>query len=206
VDALKIEDLDTKSKILVVAKKEFATNGYDSTSIRDITNKAGVNVSAINYHFGSKEDLFLAIVKDVSEKFRVLSEQLKPAESTEDFKEKLHNYFHQSIEFGLKEIDGLTVFFREQDRIWYQYLEVATQNFLQVRKNFIDFLTEAMKKDLIQNRNAEVFSNIFFNNMKSEFTECVPKKLIQIPSILDEEYRKEWTKDSFEILWNALKK
>ena len=157
---LSIEELDTKSKILVVAKKEFAANGYDSTSIRDITKKAKVNVSAINYHFGSKEDLFLAIVKDVSEKFRVLSEQLVEAISTEDFKQKLQNYFHNSVTFGLEEIDGLTVFFREQDRIWYQHLEVATQNFLEVRKNFIGFLTEAMKNGHIQTRNPDLINSV----------------------------------------------
>src|SRR5882724_4459665 len=52
---------DTKSRILDVAEEMFAEQGLDRASIRDITKKAGVNLAAINYHFGSKEDLIAAV-------------------------------------------------------------------------------------------------------------------------------------------------
>jgi AcrR family transcriptional regulator len=52
---------DTRSRILDVAEELFSEQGFDRVSIRDITNKARVNLAAINYHFGSKEDLIAAI-------------------------------------------------------------------------------------------------------------------------------------------------
>ena len=52
---------DTHSRILDVAEELFSERGFDRVSIRDITNKARVNLAAINYHFGSKEDLIAAI-------------------------------------------------------------------------------------------------------------------------------------------------
>jgi AcrR family transcriptional regulator len=52
---------DTRSRILDVAEELFSEQGFDRVSIRDITKKAGVNLAAINYHFGSKEDLITAI-------------------------------------------------------------------------------------------------------------------------------------------------
>ncbi|MDB6029609.1 MAG: transcriptional regulator, TetR family [Verrucomicrobiales bacterium] len=52
---------DTQSRILDVAEELFSEQGFDRISIRDITTKAGVNLAAINYHFGSKEDLIAAI-------------------------------------------------------------------------------------------------------------------------------------------------
>ncbi|HVV02272.1 MAG TPA: TetR/AcrR family transcriptional regulator, partial [Verrucomicrobiae bacterium] len=51
----------TRSRILDVAEELFAEQGFNRVSIRDITKRAGVNLAAINYHFGSKEDLIAAI-------------------------------------------------------------------------------------------------------------------------------------------------
>src|SRR5438552_3095184 len=52
---------DTRSRILDVAEELFGEQGLDRVSIRDITRKAKVNLAAINYHFGSKEDLVVAV-------------------------------------------------------------------------------------------------------------------------------------------------
>src|SRR5437762_2911252 len=52
---------DTRSRILDVAEELFGERGLDRVSIRDITRKAKVNLAAINYHFGSKEDLIAAV-------------------------------------------------------------------------------------------------------------------------------------------------
>ncbi len=51
----------TRSRILDTAEELFSEHGFDRVSIRDITKKARVNLAAINYHFGSKEDLIAAI-------------------------------------------------------------------------------------------------------------------------------------------------
>src|ERR1051325_4733493 len=51
----------TQTRILDVAEKLFAEHGLDRVSIRDITKKARVNLAAINYHFGTKEDLIAAV-------------------------------------------------------------------------------------------------------------------------------------------------
>jgi len=50
-----------RSRILDVAEELFGERGLDGVSIRDITRKASVNLAAINYHFGSKEDLIAAV-------------------------------------------------------------------------------------------------------------------------------------------------
>jgi len=52
---------NTRSRILDVAEALFGESGLDRVSIRDITRKANVNLAAINYHFGSKEDLIAAV-------------------------------------------------------------------------------------------------------------------------------------------------
>ena len=56
------EKVGTKSRILDSAEKLFGMNGFDGTSLRDITAAADVNLAAINYHFQSKDSLIDAIV------------------------------------------------------------------------------------------------------------------------------------------------
>ena len=49
--------LDTKGTILDAAERLFADEGFAAVSLRDITTAAGVNLAAVNYHFGSKDAL-----------------------------------------------------------------------------------------------------------------------------------------------------
>jgi AcrR family transcriptional regulator len=51
----------TRDAILDAAECLFAEHGHDSTSMRQITRAAHVNLSAVNYHFGSKESLVVAV-------------------------------------------------------------------------------------------------------------------------------------------------
>jgi AcrR family transcriptional regulator len=54
--------LETKDRILDVAERLFDERGIAGTSLRAVTAEAGVNVAAVHYHFGSKEDLTRAVV------------------------------------------------------------------------------------------------------------------------------------------------
>jgi len=53
---------DTKERILDAAEALFLAGGFEATSLRAITTAAGVNLAAVNYHFGSKEELFEAVL------------------------------------------------------------------------------------------------------------------------------------------------
>src|SRR4051794_1698893 len=53
---------ETKNRILDAAEKLFMEHGYEATSLRAITTAADVNLAAVNYHFGSKEELFQAVL------------------------------------------------------------------------------------------------------------------------------------------------
>ena len=52
----------TKDRILDAAERLFAEHGYEGTSLRRVIAKAGVNLAAVHYHFGSKEALLDAVV------------------------------------------------------------------------------------------------------------------------------------------------
>jgi AcrR family transcriptional regulator len=62
----------TRRRLLDAAERLFAEHGFEGTPVRDITTAAGCNVAAVNYHFGSKDKLYLAVFQ---RRFAALREQ-----------------------------------------------------------------------------------------------------------------------------------
>ncbi len=52
---------DTRRRILEAAERLFAARGFSATSLRAVTREADVNLAAVNYHFGSKDELISAV-------------------------------------------------------------------------------------------------------------------------------------------------
>ena len=52
----------TKTRLLEAAGEEFAAKGFESARVRTICERAEANVAAVNYHFGDKEQLYIAAV------------------------------------------------------------------------------------------------------------------------------------------------
>jgi AcrR family transcriptional regulator len=81
------EPISTKGRILDAAEKLFGMNGFEATSLRDITAEAGVNLAAVNYHFHSKDSLIDATIErriePVNRKRLELLEALGPGPTLE---------------------------------------------------------------------------------------------------------------------------
>ncbi|MEM8502641.1 MAG: TetR/AcrR family transcriptional regulator [Cyanobacteria bacterium P01_D01_bin.1] len=58
--------IETQEQILNVAECLLAENGYAGTTLRNVVSKANVNLAAVHYHFGSKEDLLKAVIARIS--------------------------------------------------------------------------------------------------------------------------------------------
>lgn len=54
---------ETRRRLIDAAGSLFAEKGYSSTTVQDICEKAEANISAVNYHFGSKMKLYEATLQ-----------------------------------------------------------------------------------------------------------------------------------------------
>jgi AcrR family transcriptional regulator len=70
------DKIDKKDHILDVAEKVFSELGFDGASTRTISGEAGVNMAMLNYYFGSKEGLFLAVFQRKIVSFQNLMKNL----------------------------------------------------------------------------------------------------------------------------------
>lgn len=65
----------TRAAILASALEEFGTRGYDGASLRRIAERAGLSHPGLLHHFGSKEELLIAILSAREEEERALMRQ-----------------------------------------------------------------------------------------------------------------------------------
>src|SRR5262245_30167620 len=72
-----------RQRILKAAESLFGSQGVGVTSIRSIIRKAGVNLNALHYHFGSKaevtREVFEQILEPISRERQALFEKIAPA-------------------------------------------------------------------------------------------------------------------------------
>ena len=52
---------NTRERILDIALDLFSVQGYDKTSIREISDKLGLSKASIYYHFPSKEEILVSL-------------------------------------------------------------------------------------------------------------------------------------------------
>ncbi len=71
---------DTAEALLEAGRMLFAERGFEGTSVRALTSRAGANLGAITYHFGSKESLYGAVADSL---MRPLRERIANAAASE---------------------------------------------------------------------------------------------------------------------------
>jgi len=78
------EATDPRQRILDVALRIFASNGYAGASIQEIVDQAGVTKPTLYYHFKSKEGLYQALIDHAAdERFRVMREAAEGQDTLE---------------------------------------------------------------------------------------------------------------------------
>ena len=63
---MRLKAAQRREQLIDVATKLFAKSGYDATTTADIAKTAGVTEPILYRHFESKQELFVAIVRNVS--------------------------------------------------------------------------------------------------------------------------------------------
>jgi AcrR family transcriptional regulator len=70
------DGLATRAQLLKEAVDVFAAHGYHKASVAEICRRAGANGAAINYHFGDKESLYVAVWRDLAGRMFKFSETI----------------------------------------------------------------------------------------------------------------------------------
>jgi AcrR family transcriptional regulator len=63
VRQLQSNEPDVRRRLLEAASEEFAAKGYEGATVRDIVARAHANLNSINYYFGSKQELYVEVMR-----------------------------------------------------------------------------------------------------------------------------------------------
>ncbi|KGE16005.1 TetR/AcrR family transcriptional regulator [Sphingobacterium deserti] len=115
-------------EIIAIAKALFAQNGFDATSVRDIAQRAQINVAMINYYFNSKENLLEVLIEEGIEAYKLDARKyntetdafVRLEKMVEHYVESkfsdLHLYQILTNEANTKKRDSYAVLFKELRR------------------------------------------------------------------------------------------
>jgi AcrR family transcriptional regulator len=98
------EGSDTEQRVLEAAGEVFAEVGYRAATIRQICEKAGANIAAVNYYFGDKEGLYLAVLRSVpdaqAQKYPARMGLSREASPEEQLRAYIQSLLHRVFDSG----------------------------------------------------------------------------------------------------------
>ncbi len=89
----------TREKILNAAGEVFAEEGFEGATIRAITERAGVNIAAVNYHFRDKGELYTKVVLQACSVQAALQDAM--ADAADSPEERLRSIVHHFVRYLL---------------------------------------------------------------------------------------------------------
>lgn len=193
---------DAREALLKAAIPLFAKKGYNGTSVKDIADKAGVNVSLVSYHFDGKEGLYRTCIEAFGKNRLAATERiLQPASTREEFRVRLEMLIDDITIWFEEEPDLCSIVQREAQMGFQTTRDVFEQTFIKIFTTFLKFVEAGQKKRFLRSDiDTEIASRFFFIGLthitqKDDRT----KKLLGI-SLEDPAYRKK-LKNQLSVLF-----
>lgn len=147
---IKKNDGSTQLRLLETAERLFAEKGFGNVSLREITREAQVNVAAVKYHFGSKDELITELEKRLTEP--VNNERLARLDELEKSGDlALRSLLHAFMEPLMGKVTGSAVTERLYGQFMARFLVERAQashselmeKFKEVAQRYVDALGRA---------------------------------------------------------------
>lgn len=144
---------DTKTLLIAAAKKLFAEKGFDGTTVKEVAELAGVNISLVSYHFSGKENLYRTIIEEFGLKRLSSSERiLKTPLSADDFRVRLTLFLEDFYEDASRDSEITMIMNRECMGSHPMTTDIFEKTFLKSFQYLIDFLTSAQESGFVSEK------------------------------------------------------
>jgi AcrR family transcriptional regulator len=167
----------SRADLLRVAKKIFADIGFDRATVKDLADRACVNVSAISYYFGGKEALYESCLKDFAQMQVGFADRfLKTPLSREDFKLRLRLFTEEFIQLHLKEPDLCRIIHRDFEGRNPIAMDVFKTSFFPIYKSLESFISSAKKNKILRSDIDPIMSTFFIFGMIIHIVKADPMR------------------------------
>lgn len=144
-------ELGTKKTIYESALTLFAEKGFHAVSMRDTSSLAGCNVSAISYHFGSKEELYQhCLYQNWEGTEYILEQSLQDVSSYNEFCDKVRFIIFHAIESIVHNPKKSQLVIREMHDFSKPLQEGRLGGFNKATRMLEDFIKLAQSKGIVK--------------------------------------------------------
>lgn len=194
-----------QQKLLEAALVLFAEKGFDGATVKEIADRAEVNVSLVSYHFAGKDGLYRACLERfASERFEVAKRVLQVPKNIDEFKVRLQMMLEEMIEGHLAQPELIKILHRELEQEMPLAEEIFRNSFFKSIVLLESFLKEAQKNGILRNdflaRNMTILliSSVCHYSQKDHILE----KFMNC-TIKNTEHRKELIRSHLQMFLNG---
>jgi AcrR family transcriptional regulator len=138
-----------REQLITVATKQFAKFGYDATTTATIADAAGVTEPILYRHFGSKQELFTAITRAMSQQTlahwrELISDTDDPAEQLREIARQFPGHLKE-MEYAYRVIHNALTTSRDR-----KVLAVLREHYKQIETFFSDIIATGIKRGVFR--------------------------------------------------------
>jgi len=147
----KVTKENSPELLLAAARTLFAKKGYDATTVKDIADRAKVNVSLVSYHFSGKEGLYRTCLEQFGKaRLAVAQELLCPVHTLTEFKIRLGLFIDEFLTCHVEQPEITQIIHRERDLGLPHAADIFRNTFLKVFETLMEFFKAAHKAKLLR--------------------------------------------------------
>jgi len=149
---------ETRQRLLEAAAQLFAERGYARSTTRDLAAAAGVNEVTLFRHFGSKKNLFAAVVERHASPGLDAAVEIRPGA---DYRHNLMAMGRQVLELMLERRDAMRLMLCEAEH-FPEVGEVLAENPRRLRRALASYLQLEMEKGRVRQLHPEAAAQAFW--------------------------------------------
>jgi AcrR family transcriptional regulator len=200
------EHEDTKHALIRVATRLFSKHGYRGTSVKQISDAAGVNISLVSYHFGGKENLYHACLTPwVESKIEFLEKKILRPTSIEEFQFRLKLFVETVMESELDYEDAGCIIWRDIDHDDPVLQDIFKTTIQPLSDRLVDFMRTGQKQNFIRkDLDATIVALLFLGGVQHAIRIDKLRHNLQGETLHDPKVRQKTIQTALEMFFHGM--
>lgn len=201
-----VDDRDTRERLISVAREVFAEKGFAGATVKEISDRAGVNISLISYHFHGKEGLFRTVLEEFGrERLADAEKILTPPDSLEDMRAKLKLWSRQFLQCHVDQNNVCSILHKE-DIFQFDFMrEIFLGTFMKSFEAITQFFHHAKKKGIVKKEfDATMIAALLFGGYLNVGRSQKIMQEVLGKSLADDKYRSQIVDEFVGILLGGI--
>jgi len=206
LSASPIAEERTADRIVSVATHLFAVQGFDGTTTKQICEAAKVNIAAIHYHFGSKDNLYRHIIESFTgARLESVERTLSEAHDRNELRIRLQLFLTEWLDAFIRQPELYRIVQTEVELLHARSEKVFRKTLLKICDTLINFIAAAKKRGLVrEDIDPRIAARALFSQVSHQTrSDRVNQKYFGI-TLRDAQYRRRWIEHTLDTFLHGV--